>query len=51
MKGVDAVAWISVHYVPTVRVWAEEDIEVLYEAGRVTCGLLRENGWADLMVN
>ncbi|RFU26995.1 hypothetical protein B7463_g9356, partial [Scytalidium lignicola] len=51
MLGKDALAWISIHYVPSTREWKKEEIQALIDAGKSVCGILRENGWADLTVN
>lgn len=51
MVGADAMAWISVHYVPSTREWSEADIAALHEAARKTSDILRESGWAEFTVN
>jgi maleate isomerase len=51
MVGIGAMAWISVHYVPSPREWSEGDVAALHEAARKTSNILRESGWAEFTVN
>ncbi|RDW58111.1 hypothetical protein BP6252_13522 [Coleophoma cylindrospora] len=43
-----ALAWISVHYVPSTRDWTEADVRSLHEAGKLVRDILKESGWADV---
>jgi maleate isomerase len=39
------IGWISVHYVPSTRVWSEGDIAALQGAVAHVTSVLRENCW------
>ena len=51
VSGKDTCGWISIHYVPSTRVWTKEEVFDLRTAAQTVCSILKENGWAVLTVN
>lgn len=43
----EALAWISVHYIPSTKEWTESDVEALHEVGREVRDILKGNECAD----
>jgi maleate isomerase len=46
MSGHELIGFVSLHYVPSTRVWSEGEIATLRSAAAQVSGILAEYGWA-----
>ena len=49
LYGEEVIGLISVHYIPSIRKWSDDDVSVLKEAGSKVQKILKDSGWADIV--